>query len=101
VLSVGNSELGTDAYFFDYTETGLINRRFSQIGPGSAIYCWNTLRNRESSLASGNAHAISGILFLQLSDAIHLKIQRSSQHSICPTITDSLGFDNAAVQFER
>ena len=101
MLSVGNSELGTDAYFFDYTETGLINRRFSQIGPGSAIYCWNTLRNRESSLASGNAHAISGILFLQLSDATQLTIQRSSQHISCPTATDSLSFDNAAVQLER
>ena len=101
VLSVGNSELGTDAYFFDYTETGLVNRRFSEIGPGSAIYCWDTLRNRESSLASGNAQAISGILFLQLSDATHLKIQRSSQHGSCPATTDSLSFDNAGPQFER
>jgi len=70
-------------------------------GPGSAIYCWDTLRNRESSLASGNAQAISGIQFLQLSDATHLKIQRSSQHNSCPSATDSLSFDNAAMPFER
>ena len=93
--------LGTDAYFFDLQESGTTNRAFSDVGVDGSSYCWDTLRNREHSIASGSAQSISGILFLQLEDDSHLVLQRSTQLSLCPQDTSELVFDDSAVQFER
>ena len=101
VLSVGNSDVGIDAYYFDYQEAGSVNRRFSEISTGNAIYCWNDLRNREASLTSGHAQAIAGILFLEMTDSTMLTLQRSVTLNLCPADTSSLSFDASAIQFER
>jgi len=44
VLSVGNSSVGTDAYYFDFASSGLINRSFSAISFDGNIYCFDNLR---------------------------------------------------------
>ena len=101
VLSVGNSDVGIDAYFFDFQPTGSVNRQFSEISAGSEIYCWENLRNRESTLVSGNAQATAGILFLEMTGNSSLTLQRSTALNLCPADTSSLSFDGSAIQFER
>lgn len=101
VLSVGNSNVGTDAYFFDFQDAGLINRRFSDIQPGNQIYCFDTLRNREATLQSGSSQAINGVLYLRLESSDLLQLQRSTSLNQCPTDTSGLIFDSSAVSFQR
>lgn len=101
VLSIGNGDVGTDAYFFDYQDSGFINRNFADVSQFDTAYCWDTLRNRESSLASGNAQALSGIIFIKLIDENNIIVQRSTQLSACPANVASLIFDSNGIAFER
>ena len=101
VISVGNSALGTDAYFFDFQDSGRINRAFDDVEADTNVYCWENFRNREHSLSSGSSQAIAGIIYLQLIDSGNLTIQRSTQQTVCPVDTNIPVFDSNAVQFER
>lgn len=101
VLSIGNSDVGTDAYFFDYRGSGFINRKFSEIDQFDTIYCWDALRNRESALTTGNSQALLGIIFIKLVDENNLILQRSTQQSSCPANGGALSFDSNAISFER
>lgn len=101
VLSIGNAAIGTDGYFFDSEDSGKANRAFSDVSADGTVYCWDNLRNREKSLASGSSQAIAGIIFLQMTDDNSLTMQRSTQLTSCPADTGSLLFDGNAVQFVR
>ncbi len=101
VLSVGNSSVGTDAYFFDFQDEGSRNRRFSAIGADGQTYCYDSLRNREASIASGNGQGLPGILFLQMTDSESLILERSTALLACPEDTGVLSFGVDAVAFER
>lgn len=101
VLSIGNGNVGTDAYFFDYQGSGFINRNFSDVNQFDTVYCWDMLRNRESALATGNSQALSGIIFIKLIDENNLILQRSTLQSSCPSNVSALNFDSNAIGFER
>ena len=83
VLSIGNGRVGTEAYFFDYQDSGFINRRFSDVSQFDTIYCWDSLRNRADALATGNSQALAGIIFIKLVDEIRLIIEHSTQANLC------------------
>ncbi|MBW1783671.1 MAG: hypothetical protein JRL30_23390 [Deltaproteobacteria bacterium] len=101
VLSVGNSSVGTDAYYFDFASSGLINRSFSAISFDGNIYCFDNLRNRESSLESGSSDPIQGYLFLKMTSNANLVLERINQNASCPSDPNALSFSSAAVNFER
>lgn len=101
VLSIGNSNVGTDAYFFDYRGSGFINRKFNEVDQFETIYCWDTLRNREAALTTGSSQVLPGIIFIKLIDENNLILQRSTQQSSCPVDGGALSFDSNAVSFKR
>jgi len=101
VLSIGNSDVGTAAFFFDYRDSGLINRRFSEVSQFDTIYCWDSLRNRTGTIASGSAQALSGIIYVKLIDEINLVMERSTQFSSCPANVSTLNFTGNVVDFVR
>ena len=101
VLSIGNADIGTDGYYFDYEYTGRINLSFDQVTADGHTYCYDQLRSRTPTVASGNAEALPGILFLRMDDAEHLTLERATGAAACPADPDSLVFTSAAVAFER
>ena len=101
VLSIGNTNVGTDAYYFDYQASGFVNRKFSEVSQFDTNYCWDTLRNRPAALVSGSSQALSGIIFIKLIDENSLLLQRSSGVNDCPADVNSLNFDSSAITFER
>ncbi len=101
ILSVGNSTVGTDAYFFDFQESGQINRRFDDILPDTGIYCYDSLRNREAALATNSSQAINGVLYLSLDSGGLLQLQRDTSLNQCPADTSGLTFSSNAVSFQR
>ncbi len=52
VLSIGNSSIGTDAYYFDFQSTGLVNLAFDQVTADGNIYCWDRLRDSPEALVN-------------------------------------------------
>ncbi len=101
VISIGNGDVGTDAYFFDYQGSGLINRNFRDVSQFETVYCWDTLRNREEALATGHSQALGGIVFIKLIDENNIMLERSTQSSSCPAGVSALNFGSNAVGFER
>ena len=101
VLSVGNADLGTDGYYFDYTAEGRVNRPFDQVTADGHTYCYDRLRSRTRSVESGNAEALPGILFLRMEDAERIIVERSVGVVVCPADPDTLTLSPLAVAFER
>lgn len=101
VLSIGNAAVGTDAYFFDYQNTGLINRKFSDISQFGQVYCWDRLRNRADAADSGSSQPLAGLFFIKLVDEINLIIKKSTQSTTCPVNVGTFVFSSDAVSFER
>ena len=105
VLSVGNPDVGTGAYFFDMESNGLIRRDFAGVSSDGNIYCYDTLRTRTDSLdtegpGTGNSSPILGYLFLKMLSNTTLKIERVESGS-CPDDPNILSFSASAVNFER
>jgi hypothetical protein len=101
VLSIGNSSLGSDAYYFDYTENGQNNRKFTAVSSDNTIYCWDNLRNRAASLSSGHSQSLSGYFFIQMTDNRSLTIERINSSENCPKDPNSLIFSSNVLLFER
>ena len=100
VLSIGNADIGTEAYFFDMESTGLKRRDFSGVSSDGNIYCYDNLRNRTNSIATGNSTSLSGYLFFSITTNTTLKMERIGTGS-CPNDPNTLSFSSAAVTFER
>ena len=100
VLSIGNTDIGTEAYFFDMESTGLKLRDFSGVSSDGNMYCYDNLRTRTNSIASGNSASLSGHLFFNMPTNNTLKIERASTGS-CPNNPNNLSFSSIALTFER
>ena len=87
--------------FFDYQDSGLINRNFRDVNQFETVYCWDTLRNREEALATGHSQALEGIIFIKLIDENNIMLERSTQLSSCPADVSALNFGSNAIGFER
>jgi len=101
VLSIGNSSLGTDAYYFDFSESAQVNSLFIAVTADNKIYCWDNLRNRATSLASGSSQSLSGYIFAKMNDSRSLIIERINSSGSCPNNPDTLSFSSNAIVFER
>ena len=100
VLSIGNSSVGIDAYYFSFQETGRVNRRLSEITADGAVYCFDELRNRATTVM-GSYQSLPGVLLLSMDDALSLRLERNTAISDCPADPDVQDLSSAAVSFER
>jgi len=102
VLSIGNSSVGTNAYYFDFTSSGTVNRNFIDITSDGQIYCFDELRNYPDALSTGHSQSLDGYLFLKMTTNTELMIERiPTGGTSCPSDTSTLSFSNSAVSFER
>ncbi len=97
VLSVGNSTIDADGYFFDFVSSGQIRRRFSDVTYDNNVYCYDSLREYPD--ISFNLFT-EGYLFLQMTSNTTLTLERV-ESGPCPESPNSLTFSSAAVNFER
>lgn len=100
VLSVGNAEVGRDAYYFNFRDSGRVNRRFNEIGADGDVYCYDNLRNRATTV-QGSSEPLPGVLLLKLDTATSLRLERNISLSSCPASPDVQDITAAAVSFER
>ena len=99
VLSIGNTQLNSDGYYFDYLETGRLNRRFSEATTHNQTYCWGRFRNRETRI-TGSYQPIDGHFFAQLTSDDRLIIEPLSDGE-CPENEDDWLLTNNAIAFTR
>ena len=100
VLSIGNADIGTDAYYFDYEHVGTVNRRFDQINESGVSYCFHNLRSQVSASA-GNNQSMIGVLLLRLEETGYLRLERNLTLSACPGNANEVQWSDAAVFFHR
>lgn len=100
VLSVGNSAVGTDAYYFSYQESGRVNRRFGDINADGTVYCFDSLRNRATTVM-GSYQYLSGVLFLIMDNPQSLRLERNTTMNSCPLNPGTQDITAATVGFVR
>lgn len=100
VFSIGTAVEGVTAGLYSFTPqmTGLVNRDFGDVKPGT-IHCYDNFKNGQTTGKMGLGK-IEGILILELADHAHLKIEKiGTSGSTCAAVPWT--FTTKATTYER